>query len=139
VSWPHHVRHGVSEALVSHIDFLASLAAFSRQTLADADGPDSQNLWPALTGQPAAGRDVYVEQGSGLSLRQGRWKYIEPSNRRRMNPETNTELGNDTSPQLYDLSTDPGERTNMAKKFPARVKEMQRVLEEIRTAGRSRR
>lgn len=31
------------------------------------------------------GRDAYVEQGSGLSLRQGQWKYIEASNRRRIN------------------------------------------------------
>jgi arylsulfatase A-like enzyme len=139
VSWPKHVRHGVSGALVSHIDLLASLAAFTQQPLAHADAPDSQDVWSAFTGRSTSGRSVYVEQGSGLSLRQGRWKYIEASNRRRINPETNTELGNDTSPQLYDLSRDPGERTNVAETFPAKLKEMQQILEEMRTAGRSRR
>jgi arylsulfatase A-like enzyme len=139
VSWPKHVKRGISDALVSHIDLLASLASFTRQPLANTDAPDSEDVWSAFTGRSKSGRSVYVEQGSGLAVRQGRWKYIEASNRPRINPETNTELGNDTSPQLYDLATDPGERTNVAEKVPAKVKEMQALLEEIRTAGRSRR
>jgi len=81
---------------------------------------------------------VFVEQGSGLSLRKGRWKYIEASNRRAMNPETNTELGNDPAPQLYDLTTDPGERTNVAATFPDKLEEMKQLLDDIRKAGRSR-
>ena len=132
VRWPREIRRGVSDALVSHIDLLSSLAAFTEQTLAAGEGPDSENLWPAFTGRSKNGRTVYVEQGSGLSLRQGKWKYIEASNRRRVNPETNTELGNDTVPQLYDLVTDPGERNNIASRFPRKVEEMQRLLEAIR-------
>ena len=139
LSWPRHVKPGVSDALVSHIDLLASLAAFTQQPLGEADAPDSENLWLVFTGRAKAGRTAFVEQGSGLSLRQGRWKYIEASNRRRMNSETNTELGNGTSPQLYDLTLDPAERSNVAETFPAKVKEMQQLLEGIRTAGRSRR
>ena len=56
------------------------------------------------------------------------WKYIEPSTRPRMNVETNTELGNDPAPQLYDLIADPGETTNVATKYPATVKEMDDLL-----------
>ena len=80
---------------------------------------------------------MFVEQGCGLSLRKGRWKYIEPSNRRAMNPDTNTELGNDSAPQLYDLTTDPGERANVAAKFPDKLEEMKQLLDDIRKAGRS--
>jgi arylsulfatase A-like enzyme len=138
VRWPREVKRGVSDALVSHIDLLSSLAAFTRQPLADGDAPDSQELWPAFTGKSKTGRSVYVEQGSGLSLRLGKWKYIEASDRRRINPDTNTELGNDTVPQLYDLATDPGESTNVAGKFPAKLKEMQQLLEATRRARRSR-
>ena len=76
VRWPRHVKRGVSDALVSQIDLLASLAALSRQGLAEADAPDSYSLWPTLSGQSMAGRDVLVEQGGGLALRQGRWKYM---------------------------------------------------------------
>jgi len=52
-----------------------------------------------------------------------------------MNVQTNTELGNDAVPQLYDLSKDPGERQNLAEQFPDRVKELQGRLQAIR-AGR---
>jgi len=132
VHWAGAVKRGVSDALVSHIDLLASLAAFTRQPLAAGEAPDSVNLWSAFIGKAKTGRDVYVEQGSGLSLRQGKWKYIEASTRRRINPETNTELGNDTVPQLYDLAADPGERTNVAAQFPEKVEQMRRLLEQIR-------
>jgi hypothetical protein len=54
------------------------------------------------------------------------------------NRETNTELGNDTEPQLYDLAADPGERTNVAEKFPAKANELHRLLDGLRAAGRSR-
>lgn len=132
VRWPRVVRRGVSEALVSHIDLLSSLADLAGQRLAAGEGPDSQDVWTAFIGRAKVGRKVYVEQGSALALRQGSWKYIEPSQGRRVNPNTNTELGNDTAPQLYDLTTDPGERTNVAGKFPAKLAEMQRLLDDIR-------
>ncbi len=138
VSWPRHVNRGVSDALVAHIDLLASLSAFTNQTLTDSDAPDSLNTWSAFTGRSKIGRTVYVEQGSGLAVRQNRWKYIEPNSRPRMSRETNTELGNDTEPQLYDLAADPGERTNVAAKFPAKANELQRLLDGVRAAGRSR-
>jgi arylsulfatase A-like enzyme len=55
-----------------------------------------------------------------------------------MHVQTNTELGNDSVPQLYDLAADPGEKRNVADRFPDRVKEMGARLDEIRKAGRSR-
>ena len=64
---------------------------------------DSLDMLAALLGTVKAGRDELVEQAGGLALRVGQWKYIEPSKRPKMNVETNTELGNDAVPQLYDL------------------------------------
>ena len=137
VRWPGHAARGVSRALVSHVDFLATFAALTGQTLADAAAPDNVNLMQALLGRSASGRAAYVEQGSGLALRQGRWKYIEPNNRARVNANTHTELGNDTAPQLYDLTSDPGEKTNLAATNPVKVREMEDLLRKIRQAGRS--
>jgi arylsulfatase A-like enzyme len=138
VRWLGHVKPGVSDALVSHVDLLASFAALTSQTLGGADAPDSHNLMPALLGQSEIGRRDLVEQGGGLALRQGRWKYIEPSNGPRVTAETNTELGNDTAAQLYDLAADPGEAINVAAKNPRKVKEMDDLLRQIKLAGRSR-
>jgi arylsulfatase A-like enzyme len=79
-----------------------------------------------------------VEQAGSLSLRQGTWKYIEPSNGQKYNRNTATETGNDTVSQLYDLSKDLGERTNVAAQHPERVKAMAAQLQTIRQNGRSR-
>lgn len=130
--WPGHLQRGVSDALVCQIDLLASVAHLTGQPLAAGDGPDSRNLMTTLLGRSKRGRDHLVEQGSGLALRQGRWKYIDPSNRPRLNEQTRTELGNDTVPQLYDLAADPGETTNVAARYPGRVKEMEDLLRQIR-------
>ena len=130
--WPAHVAPGVSDALVAQIDLLRSLAALTGQPLAADAAPDSIDTMAVFTGAASAGRRDLVLQGSGLSLRSGQWKYIEPSNRSKMNKETNTELGNDAVAQLYDLAADPGETANVAAKHPQRVEEMAALLDRIR-------
>lgn len=42
------------------------------------------------------------------------------------------ELGNDQQPQLYDLSSDPSEKTNVAKQHPDIVKELAELLESVK-------
>jgi len=48
-------------------------------------------------------------------------------------------MGNDAVPQLYDVSVDPGETTNLAERHPDRVREMAAMLREIRESPKSRR
>ncbi|MBI1761425.1 MAG: arylsulfatase [Acidobacteria bacterium] len=141
VRWPGQVKRGVSNALVSQIDFLASFASLTKQSLAAQDAPDSFDVLKALLGQAKTantGRQALIEQASALALRQGQWKYIEPGSGPKMNKDTNTELGNDPAPQLYDLAADPGETRNVAAQHPARVQAMAAELQRIRQSGRSR-
>jgi arylsulfatase A-like enzyme len=140
VRWPGRVTAGVSDALIAHVDLLASFAAMTGQTLATDDAPDSQNVLSALLGASHEGRSELVEQGGGVTvaLRQGTWKYIEPNNRPAINQQTHTELGNARVPQLYELAADPGETHNVADAHAARVTAMHQRLEAIRRAGRSR-
>jgi arylsulfatase A-like enzyme len=135
VRWPGHVSTGTSAALVCQIDLLASLATLSGQTLGDADRRDSADVLNALIGKSKSGRRALVEEAGALSLRQGDWKYIDPNNKQKVNANTNTELGNDSVPQLYDLSRDPGEKQNLASTDPDRVKSMAATLDRIRQAG----
>ncbi len=132
VRWPGRVKPGVSNALVSQVDLLASFASVVKQPLTDAERGDSENQLPALLGESPRGRDVLVEQAGGLSLRQGTWKYISPGKGPPINSNTNIELGNDPEPQLYDLSTDLGERKNLAAQQPDKVRELAALLEKIR-------
>jgi arylsulfatase A-like enzyme len=135
VRWPGHVKPGRSDALVSQVDLLASFAALTGQSIAGGDARDSRNIMPALLGRSKSGRRDLVEQAGSLALRQGTWKYIAPGKGAKINKETNTELGNDAGPQLYDLARDPGETRNLATKHPARVRDMDAALEKIRQAG----
>jgi arylsulfatase A-like enzyme len=79
-----------------------------------------------------------VEHAGTLSLIAGKWKYVAPGKGPRIQQTTNTELGNDPAPQLYDLDHDPGERVNLAARYPVRVREMAAQLEKIRAAPRTR-
>ena len=134
VRWPGRVKPGMSDALVSQVDFPGSFAALLSQPL-PSTAPDSQNTIAAFLGESRTGRTQLVEQAGGEALRVGQWKFIEASKRPRMNANTNTELGNDAVPQLYDLATDPGETRNLAETHPERVKEMAALLQKIRSQG----
>jgi arylsulfatase A-like enzyme len=139
VRWPERVRPGTSAALLSQVDFPATLAALSGVALTGDAAPDSHNLLPALLGESENGRDHLVEHSAGtLALVRGRWKLIAPSKGARINQNTGIELGNDPEPQLYDLEADPGERRNLAADRPELVRELTDELARIRAAGRSR-
>ncbi len=138
VRWSGRVKPGTSDALVCHIDFMASLAALAGQKLADTAAPDSLNTMPALLGESRTGRETLVEHAGSLSIRKGNWKFIEPGRGARFNQNTRAELGNAPDPQLYDVAADPGERKNLAAEQPERVSELAAALQKIRADGRSR-
>ena len=138
VRWPARVKPGVSRALVSQVDLIASLGTLTGQRLGNSEAPDSLDVLPALLGQSQQGREHIVEHAGGLALRVDHWKYIEPRQGPRQSATTNIELGNDPEPQLYDLSKDAGETQNLAAQHPERVKNMEALLQKIRQDGRSR-
>ena len=139
VRWPKRVKPGVSDAFVSQVDLIASLAALTGQTLNAEDAPDSVNTLDAFLGNDKVGRDHIIEQGiGGLSFVEGDWKYISPSKRGKYAWQTGIETGADPAPQLYNLKDDPGETTNLAEKHPERVAELAAKLEKIKDAGRTR-
>ncbi len=137
VRWPMRIEPGVSDALVCQVDLPASLARLTDQLLDQGDAPDSYDVSAALLGTSTAGRDHLVEHAGRTALRVGMWKYIPPSNAPKINRQTNTELGNDSEPQLYDLGSDAGETRNLAAEFPGRVNEMAGQLDRIKSAGAS--
>jgi len=133
--WPGHIRPGVSDALMSQVDMLRSLATVAGGKLPPGAAPDSEDHSAALLGQSPQGRTALVEQSNVLALRMGSWKYIPPSQGVRLNPNTNIELGASSEPQLYNLATDLGETRNLAEQHLDRVREMTAKLAKIRTGG----
>jgi arylsulfatase A-like enzyme len=133
VRWPEVVKPGSeSNALVCQVDFLASFAKLLKTELPKNAGPDSNDALDALLGHDPIGREHLIEHAGQTSLRLGHWKFIPGSNGPAMSKATNTELGNARGPQLYDLSKDPGELTNLSGSEPSKVTEMRNTLDRIR-------
>lgn len=111
--WPGKVKPGVSEALVSQADLLASFAAMLGVRIPQGQARDSRNYLTALLGDDAKGAEVIMENALGhVAIRRNSWKYIGDK------------------PQLYDLSRDPGETVNLLEAFPDIAEEMKSLLEE---------
>jgi arylsulfatase A-like enzyme len=136
-SWKGRIKPGTSNALLSQIDLLTSLAKLTGQALPADAAPDSFDLLPALLGESKQGRDHLVEHAGGLSLIQGDWKVIEASK----GPKTNltgNELGNSETPQLFNLAADIGEQKDLAAQHPERVQAMLGEIKRIRATPRTR-
>jgi arylsulfatase A-like enzyme len=148
VRWPGKVKPGSTSAqTISLTDVMATCAAVSGATLPRDAAPDSCNLLPVLLNgsgtKPA--RDYTVQQAcSVLSIRQGFWKYLDHSGSGGNNyasAELKACAIPDTAPeapgQLYNLETDPGEKTNLYFKQPEIVKTLKSLLDASKASGRT--
>lgn len=130
ISWPGTVKPGVSNAVLSHVDLLASFANMLHIQVPKGEAFDSQNMLNAFLGKTGKGRELLVEQGGPLSIRKGDWKYIEPHKGAFKAELVNIEIGNMAGPQLYNLKEDIGEQHNLADQYPEKVKELAHLLEQ---------
>ncbi len=132
--WPARVAAGqTSDALLSQVDWMASFAALTGQTLRPGEGPDSQNTLSAYLGERQQGREELVEQGvsGSLALIRGPWKYIRPTDGPPVFQTTNIESGFRDEPQLYNLEEDIAEQNNLAGTYREMAVEMANRLDEI--------
>lgn len=97
---------------------LTKLAGWQRPADVKSDGLD---IWPVLTGADAkpAARTVYIPHGSGAAVYQGDWKLIARKNQ-------------NAKPELFNLKVDPYETHDLTAEEPARVKELQALLTNLR-------
>ena len=116
--WTGKIKPGTSDKVVCTIDFPASLAAMTKQTLDDESCVDSLNVLDALLGTAdSTGRDHLVQQDNGSSgsfgLRSGEWKLHHYGKKRTRNRDIAKELRNVKVPkyQLFNLKDDPAEST----------------------------
>lgn len=128
VSYPGKVKKGISKALVSQIDFLATMAEFLSVPLTEEQKKDSREQLQTWYGKDKKGRDYVIEHAGSLAISDGTWKYISPSKKKAYEKLTNTELGNSPEEQLYLLKKDIGEKRNLAKEYPEKVKDLKQVL-----------
>ena len=152
VRWPGKTRPGTSSSqLASLTDVMATVAAIIGAKLPENAAEDSFNMLPAWLNEDTAPIRPYLLQQAfngqrTLSIRRGSWKYLAHTgsggNRYDNNPGLKPFFLPDTAPdapgQLYNLETDPGERTNLANERPEIAAELNGLLEHSKAAGRSR-
>jgi arylsulfatase A-like enzyme len=129
ISWPAEIKPAVSDALVTQVDFLRSFASLLREKVEAGHARDSEDHLKTFLGKNNTGRAVYVQQGGALSIVRGKWKYISPQDGPALAKLVNIETGNLNTAQLYDLSIDKGEKSNVAAKYPEIVLELSGLLE----------
>jgi arylsulfatase A-like enzyme len=129
IRWPGHVKPAKNDTPVSSIDLVPTvLAAVGLKPTKDMRGinlldAEAVKARPAVFGETFehSAIDIYTP-AKNLQFRwmmDGRWKLIVP-NLERVPKEV---------VELYDLSTDPKEETNLAAKHPDRVEAMRKSLD----------
>jgi arylsulfatase A-like enzyme len=128
--WEGKVEPGESDALVSQLDVLKSLASL---TGIEVEGTDSKNLLETFLGSSNKGRDnVVLEATTRTAYREGNWVMIPPYEGPSVEEKVNIELGNSDGYLLFNLETDPGQQTNLAQREAEKLREMIENFESIR-------
>jgi len=128
VRWPGKVAaKQVCDAIFATIDFLPTFARLAGFKVPDdrvIDGADQTDL---LLGKSKTGaRDTFFYQGNGV--RRGKWKYLKAVHNV---PGYAKDHKRKQVEELYDLESDIGETTNLAEKYPEKVKELKALMVRI--------
>ncbi len=140
--WPGTIKSGTrSEETISLTDMLATFAAVAGAELMPEAGPDSFNVLPALLGRKLddSQRRARVMQSGGISgmlaIREGPWKLIDGQGG---GGYRDGKAMPGEPPQLYNLSQDLREKTDVSGQHPEVANRLRQLLHKIKTEGRSR-
>jgi arylsulfatase A-like enzyme len=128
VSWPGKIKPGVSNALISQVDFVASFADLLGIQLKKGEAVDSVDRMATLMGLDKKGAPYIFEQDNGQTkaLRYGSWKYVPPV----VNWRKKRKPG-----MLFNLEKDIAEKHNVLKENPEKVKELEKVMDKLIKQG----
>lgn len=134
ISWKGKINPGESNALISQIDFLGTMAQLTGQSYTKETAPDTQEQWSIWSGSSSTnGREYVVQEAidGTLSITNGTYKYISPSDGDKVAWQTGIETGFMPKPQLYNIKTDRGEKDNLAEKEPSILDKLKAQLSKI--------
>jgi arylsulfatase A-like enzyme len=150
VKWPGHVQAGgTSSQTVCLTDVMATCAEIVGAGLPEDAAEDSYSLLPLFLGGQAGDiplRPYTLHQTIKLDLaiRNGPWKYLDHKGsggnnyaRELLKQFALPETAPDAPGQLYNLSEDPGETTNLFFENQDIVKGLKLQLEKMKDSGRS--
>lgn len=148
--WPGRIPAGqVSHQLTNTTDIFATLASVVGYQLPEDAATDSFDMLPAMLGTQDPEKSIrphlLTQSFRGeFQLRQGKWKYCDHPGSGGNNYDRGIlkkyalpETAPDAPGQLYDLEQDPGETTNLYDTDESRRNQLQKLLEELKSSGRS--
>jgi arylsulfatase A-like enzyme len=124
VKWPGKIKPGsVSDHVSAFWDIMPTLAEITGAKV--PDGIDGISFLPALTGNKKQKQHEYLywefhEQGGKIGVRMGNWKGVR----------LNVDKDPHSAVELYDLSSDTGEITNVASSNPGIVKKLEDIIKQ---------
>lgn len=138
VRWPGQVEPGSKcDTTVCLTDYYATFADIVGAKLDDTAAEDSCSLLPMLRGEGInrAAPVIHHSANGMFAIRAGKWKLVLGNGSGgRENPRGKPFA---EPYQLFDISTDIGERTDVAAQHPEIVEQLTRICNEIRDNGRS--
>ncbi len=147
IKWPGLTKeNSVSDALLSQVDFMATLANYLGFDLPKNAAEDSHNFLPYLKGEttePPRTTLVHNTFVDRYAIRDGDWVLINAKTGAMRQPpppwfeKHNVPAYDGQKVGLYNLREDLGQRNNLAKDQPEKVEELQALLKKIRTQGYS--
>jgi arylsulfatase A len=136
----------VSDALISQIDIMATLASALDYELPENAAEDSHDLLPVLTGEVASVRQTHVHntRSEHYAIRHGDWVLIDAPNGYSSGRNAGVEAweerhgytrANDGPVELFNVKMDLEQKDNVAAGQPEIVAELQGLLKQIRQQG----
>lgn len=135
VRWPGRVKPGsTNAALLCLTDLMATIADLTDTKLPDKVGEDSFSFLPEILGTGRSQRTSAVHHSINgrFAIRESSTKLILCSGSGGWSKEST-----EGDVQLYDMSADIGERTNLAGSRPDDVRRLTALLDQFVTRGRS--
>jgi len=118
-NWPGHIKPGsVVDEPIHIVDMYPTLTALAGAPAGKGKPVDGLDVWPTISAGKPSPRDevVYDIEPFRAALRKGDWKLV-----------WKTTLPSRV--ELFNLEQDPYEKTNLAAKYPEKVKELQQEIE----------
>jgi arylsulfatase A len=150
VRWPGVFQEGsISDQMINTTDIFATVASIVGYKLKDEDARDSYDMLPAMLGTQEKNKSIrpYLLTQSfrgEFQIRQGNWKFLNHKGSGGNNYEEDfmkkyaiPETAADAPGQLYNLANDPGETTNLYYKEAEKRLELEVLLQQLKTNGRS--
>ncbi|MDG1358548.1 MAG: arylsulfatase [Akkermansiaceae bacterium] len=147
VRWPGKVPAGSSsDGLVSQIDIMASLASVVGYDLPDTAAEDSHDLhalWTGAANTSPRQTHIHNTQGHAFAIRHGDWTLVQRKNGYHSKGYQHWEKKRDypadegSEAQLFNISKDIGQRTNLIDQHPEKAGELATLLEKIQKQGHS--